>query len=102
MKPWHEGLPETTEFIILPPEGISVDEALKIRLTTHMAARFPDLQFSVTTAWPGQGGNYGLIPVCGQIGDDGEAELLGPGSDAIVMAIKEALRGFDPARTGLS
>lgn len=100
MRPWHEGLPETKQFVVFPPLGQErAFAASKERIGAHLRITFPGLEFEVADA--GLYEEASVIPMCGTVGGE-DSRVLAPPSEAILRAIEAELNAFDLTRTGLS
>jgi hypothetical protein len=102
MTVWHEGLPVTNRFIVLPPLGRKqASVAAKERLLAFLRQRFPEKQFELGHLPIDD--EFTVFPICGTVGDDGDrAHMLAPPPAEVMEDIEEVLRWFDPERTGLS
>jgi hypothetical protein len=101
MKTWHSDLPETKRFVVLPPIGLEQEVAAsKERLTGYLGRLFPDLEFDIGLMPIDD--EFAVFPICGAAGEGDRIKMLAPPPASTMNEIEEALRGFDPARTGLS
>lgn len=100
MKPWHEGLPETKQFVVFPPLGQEMAfSASKERIGAHLRGAFPGLEFELADA--GLYEDASVMPICGTVGDENSC-MLAPPPEARLREIEDELKAFDLARTGLS
>lgn len=100
MKPWHEGLPETKQFVVFPPLGQErAFAASKERIGANLRRAFPDLQFELADS--GLYEDASVLPLCGTVGGP-NSRVTAPPSELKLREIEAALREFDCGRTGLS
>lgn len=100
MKPWHEGLPETTQIVVFPPLGQErAFSAARERINTHLRQAFPGMQFEFEEYGPDE--DASVMPLCGTVGGE-NSQILAPPSDQRLREIEAALREFDCRRSGLS
>lgn len=94
MKPWHAGLPETTEFSLFPPSG-QVDAWTKDKERTQALLRkiLPDLSFSIADLSLGK--NAEIIPILGEAGEGGRGIYAAPPSPKRRRQIEAALKRFE-------
>lgn len=79
MKPWHEGLPEATEYSLFPPAGKVRDwTADKERTTARLRELFPELTFAITDI--SLGPKPVVIPILGEAGEGGRGMYASPPS----------------------
>lgn len=100
MKLWHEGRPETKQFVVFPPRGQEAAfAASKERIGAHLRQAFPGLEFELADA--GLYEDASVMPMCGTVGG-GSSCILAPPSEERLRELEDALKVFDLARTGLS
>lgn len=94
MKPWHEGLPEATEFSLFPPAGkLSSWAEDKERTKVALQRAFPGLDFSIADISLDEGAV--LIPILVETGEGGRGIYAGPPSPARLREIEGELNAFD-------
>lgn len=100
MKPWHEGLPETKQFVVFPPLGQErAFEASRERIAAHLRRAFPGLEFEVARI--GLDEDATVMPVCGSVGGP-SSRVLAPPSGIKLREIERELQAFKLAAISLS
>lgn len=90
MKPWHDGLPEATEFSLFPPAGrVKAWTADKKRTQERLRQAFPELTFSVTDISLGR--MPVLIPILGAAGEGSRGICAAPPSPSRLNEIERGL-----------
>lgn len=101
MKPWHEGLPETRQFVVFPPLGQEgAFESSKERISAHLRQAFPDLEFELANS--GLYEDVSILPICGTVGDGATGGMKAPPSEMRIQEIERELKAFDLAGSRLS
>lgn len=100
MKPWHEGLPETKEFVVFPPLGREkAFVASKERIEALLHQTFPGLEFEFDEF--GLGEDASVMPMCGTVGGENSL-ILAPPSEHKLREIEAVLNAFEFRNSALS
>lgn len=100
MKPWHEGLPETKQFVVFPPLGQEMEfDASKERIAAHLRSAFPDHEFQI--AHVGLYDEVSILPLCGTVGGP-NSRALAPPPEFKLREIERELKAFDLSAKALS
>jgi hypothetical protein len=100
---WAEGLPTTTQIVVMPPAGrLAEIAATKDRLSSYLTARFPGFQFEICDKPLDD--DFNAFPLCcsASNGTVDSFTLLGPPAASTMDEIRAALRSFDPTRSALN
>lgn len=100
MNPWHEGRPETKQFVVFPPRGQETAfAASKERIGAHLRQAFPDLAFELADTSLCE--EASVMPMCGTVGGE-NGRIFAPPPKHRMREIENTLNAFDLARTDLS
>lgn len=98
MKPWHDGLPEATEFSLFPPAGkVAAWTEDKARTRAALKTVFPDLTFEITDISLGK--SPVVIPIIGEAGEGGRGMFAAPPSHRRLREIEREIALADLLRS---
>lgn len=91
---------EVLKFIVVPPfDDREKVAAVKERLETHLARKFPGYSFKVSGFVPiGNDDDFSIVPLMNYLDDQGKSRMCAPPKRWLLGEIAEECRAFNDGR----